>query len=127
MRAVVSGKKMAANIFTDPGIAGALERGDTLPARWYVEADVFQAEKERIFHRAWQYVGHTGQVSSVGDFFTTLLGDIPVVVVRDTEKAIRAFANVCRHRGSEFVPECACNGKTRQCPYPGWTYDQAGA
>ena len=49
---------MASNIFADPAIASALERGDTLPARWYVEADVFQAEKEHIFHRAWQYVGH---------------------------------------------------------------------
>ena len=38
---------MASNIYTDPAIASALERGDTLPARWYVEADVFQAEKER--------------------------------------------------------------------------------
>jgi phenylpropionate dioxygenase-like ring-hydroxylating dioxygenase large terminal subunit len=124
--AVVSGKKMAANIFHDPGIASAIERGDTLPARWYVEAEVFQAEKERIFHRSWQYVGHTGQVSSVGDFFTTLLGDIPVVVVRDSENAIRAFANVCRHRGSEVVLECAGNRKTLQCHYHGWTYNLNG-
>jgi phenylpropionate dioxygenase-like ring-hydroxylating dioxygenase large terminal subunit len=117
---------MAANIFTDPGIAGALERGDTLPARWYVEADVFQAEKERIFHRSWQYVGHTGQVSSAGDFFATQLGDMPVVIVRDNEKAIRAFANVCRHRGSEVVLECAGNRKTLQCHYHGWTYNLDG-
>src|SRR5260370_8325024 len=91
---------LVSNRFRDPAIATALERGDTLPARWYVDADVFQAEKERIFHRTWQYVGHSGQVSSAGDFFTTLLGDIPVVVVRATEKVIRPFANLCRHRGS---------------------------
>src|SRR5260370_30387657 len=100
---------MASNIGAGSSVGRAVERGDTLPARWYVEAEVFQAEKERIFHRAWQYVGHTGQVSSVGDFFTTHLGDIPVVVVRDTEKAIRAFANLCRHRWSEAVLECAGN------------------
>ena len=117
---------MAANIFNDPGIAGPLEHGDTLPARWYVEPDVFQAEKERIFHRSWQYVGHTGQVPSAGDFFTTQLGDLPVVIVRDTEKAIRAFANVCRHRGSEVVLECAGNRKTLQCHYHGWTYNLDG-
>src|ERR1700690_1127200 len=116
----------ASNVFADPALASALERGDTLPARWYVDAVVFQAEKERIFHRAWQYVGHTGQVASVGDFFTTLLGDIPVVVVRDTEKAIRAFANVCRHRGSEVVLECTGNRKTLQCHYHGWTYNLDG-
>jgi len=82
--------------------------------------------EERIFHRSWQYVGHTGQLNSVGDFFTTLLGDIPVVVVRDTEKAIRAFANVCRHRGSEVVLECSGNRKTLQCHYHGWTYNLDG-
>ena len=64
----------ASNFFADPALASALERGDTLPARWYVDDGVFQAEKERIFHRTWQYVGHTGQVSSVGDFFTTPVG-----------------------------------------------------
>jgi len=117
---------LASNRHADPAIASALERGDTLPARWYVDADVFQAEKERIFHRTWQYVGHTGQLNNVGDFFTTLLGEIPVVLVRDTEKAIRAFANVCRHRGSEVVLECAGNRKTLQCHYHGWTYNLDG-
>src|SRR5260370_19396647 len=117
---------MAANIYNDPGVASAIERGDTLPARWYVEPEVFQAEKERIFHRSWQYVGHTGQVSSAGDFFTTQLGDMPVVIVQDTEKAIRAFANVCRHRGSEVALECAGNRKTLQWPYHAWTYHLDG-
>ena len=117
---------MASNICCDPETASALERGETLPARWYVEPDVFQAEKERIFHRAWQYVGHTGQVASVGDFFTTHLGDIPVVIVRDAAGELGAFANVCRHRGSEVVLECAGNRKTLQCHYHGWTYNLDG-
>jgi choline monooxygenase len=117
---------MASNLYADPSIASALERGDTLPARWYVEPDVFQAEKERIFHRTWQYVGHTGQVASAGDFFTTHLGDMPVVIVRDAGGALRAFANVCRHRGSEVVLECSGNRKTLQCHYHGWTYNLDG-
>ena len=116
----------ASNFFADPALASALERGDTLPARWYVDDGVFQAEKERIFHRTWQYVGHIGQVSSVGDFFTTQLGDLPVVIVRDAGGAIRAFANVCRHRGSEVVLECAGNRKTLQCHYHGWSYNLDG-
>lgn len=117
---------MGSNICRDPETASALERGETLPARWYVDAGVFQAEKERIFHRAWQYVGHTGQVASVGDFFTTHLGDIPVVIVRDAAGELGAFANVCRHRGSEVVLECAGNRKTLQCHYHGWTYNLDG-
>ena len=65
-------------------------------------------------------------MSSAGDFFTTNLGDLPVVIVRDTGGAIRAFANVCRHRGSEVVLECAGNRKTLQCHYHGWTYNLDG-
>ena len=117
---------MSSNLRSDPALASALERGDTLPARWYVDADVFQAEKERIFHRTWQYVGHIAQVANIGDFFTTRLGDLPVVIVRDTGSALRAFANVCRHRGSEVVLECVGNRKTLQCHYHGWTYNLDG-
>ncbi len=117
---------MSSDFYADPALASALERGDTLPARWYVDAGVFEAEQQRIFHRTWQYVGHTGQVSSAGDFITTHLGDLPVVIVRDTGGALRAFANVCRHRGSEVVLECAGNRKTLQCHYHGWTYNLDG-
>ena len=117
---------MVPKMYADPAIARALECGETLPARWYVEPDVFAAEKERIFHRTWQYVGHIGQVANAGDFFTTRLGDLPVVIVRDAGGAIRAFANVCRHRGSEVVLECAGNRKTLQCHYHGWTYNLDG-
>ncbi|MGB8684462.1 MAG: aromatic ring-hydroxylating dioxygenase subunit alpha [Candidatus Binatus sp.] len=117
---------MASNVYADASIASALERGDTLPANWYIDSQIFDYEKDRIFHRTWQYVGHTGRVSTAGDFFTTNLGDLPVVVVRDTSGAIRAFANVCRHRGSEVVLECAGNRKTLQCHYHGWTYNLDG-
>jgi choline monooxygenase len=117
---------ITSDFVVDASIASALERGDTLPARWYVDARVFEAEKERIFHRTWQYAGHTGQVANAGDFFTTRLGDLPVVIVRDTGGALHAFANVCRHRGSEVVLECAGNRKTLQCHYHGWTYNLDG-
>ena len=103
-----------------------LERGLTLPSTWYVDDTVFEAEKQRIFHRSWQYVGHTAQVAKPGDFFTCRLGDIPVIVVRDLDGALRAHANVCRHRGSEVVRECSGSRKTLQCHYHGWTYELDG-
>jgi choline monooxygenase len=117
---------MAANFQVDPTIAQALEAGHTLPARWYTDDAVFQAEKARIFNRSWQYVGHTGQVAKPGDFITMRLGDIPIVIARDVDGSLRAFANVCRHRGSEVVLECAGNRKTLQCHYHGWTYNLDG-
>jgi len=117
---------MASSFQIDSTIAHGLEAGQTLPAKWYVDGAVFQAEKERILHRSWQYVGHTGLVAKPGDFVTTRLGDLPVVIARDNDGALRAFANVCRHRGSEVVLECAGNRKTLQCHYHGWTYNLDG-
>src|SRR5579871_3881853 len=117
---------MAADFQIDSTIARALEAGHTLPARWYADDAVFEQEKRRIFHRSWQYVGHTGLLAKPGDFVTTRLGDIPVVITRDTDDSLRAFANVCRHRGSEVVLECAGNRKTLQCHYHGWTYNLDG-
>jgi phenylpropionate dioxygenase-like ring-hydroxylating dioxygenase large terminal subunit len=117
---------MSGSIDMEREIGAGLECGDTLPAGWYSDAAVFQAEKKRIFSRLWQYVGHTGQVEKTGDFFTTQLGDVPVIVVRDGAGQLRALANVCRHRGSEVVLECAGSRQTLQCHYHGWTYNLDG-
>jgi phenylpropionate dioxygenase-like ring-hydroxylating dioxygenase large terminal subunit len=118
---------MATSIQIDRALGANLERGNTLPPHWYTHRAIFEAEKERIFGRTWQYVGHLGQVREPGDFFTVTLGDMPVIVVRDNDGRLRAFANVCRHRGSEVVIECSGNRKTMQCHYHGWTYDLDGS
>ena len=55
------------------------------------------------------------------------LGDIPIVIARDNDEKLRAFANVCRHRGSEVVLESGGNRKTLQCHYHGWTYNLDGS
>ena len=117
---------MVSSFEIDSTIAHALEAGHTLPARWYADDAVFEEEKRRIFRRTWQYVGHAGQLAKPGDFIATRLGDIPIVIARDNQDSIRAFANVCRHRGSEVVLECAGNRKTLQCHYHGWTYNLDG-
>jgi phenylpropionate dioxygenase-like ring-hydroxylating dioxygenase large terminal subunit len=118
---------MAANNYIDPALASALDRGNTLPAHWYSDLAIFRAEKERIFHRSWQYAGHIGQVDRPGDFFTIQLGDIRVVITRSNDGTLHAFANVCRHRGSEVVLECSGNRQTLQCHYHGWTYNLDGS
>ena len=118
---------MPSDLHTDSQLARRLEQGETLPAEWYVSPAVFVAENANIFRKCWQYVGHAGQVRSAGDFFTTRLGDIPIVVTRDDSGVLRTMANVCRHRGSEVVLECAGNRKTLQCHYHGWTYNLDGS
>src|SRR5215469_10736486 len=105
----------------------ALDGGGTLPAEWYTSEEIYSAEKKHIFRDAWQYAGHVGQVASPGDFFTAWFADIPLVIARDAGGALQAMANVCRHRGSEVVLECAGNRKTLQCHYHGWTYNLDGS
>jgi len=83
-------------------------------------------EQERIFRRSWQYVGRTDEVAEPASFAATRAADVPVVLVRDEEGALRAFLNVCRHRGSLV---CTGSGarRTLQCPYHAWTYGLDGA
>jgi carnitine monooxygenase subunit len=97
----------------------------TLPWGWYTDPAVLQLERERIFRRSWQYVGHAGDVPEPASFFATSVGDVPVVVVRDREDDLRAFLNVCRHRGS-IVCEGSGRRETLQCPYHAWTYGLDG-
>jgi choline monooxygenase len=97
----------------------------TLPWTWYTDPAVLELERERIFRRSWQYIGHLGDVPEAASFFATTVGDVPVVVVRDREDEVRAFLNVCRHRGS-LVCEGSGRRETLQCPYHAWTYGLDG-
>jgi choline monooxygenase len=97
----------------------------SLPWSWYTDPAVLQLERERIFRHSWQYVGHTGDVPEPGSFVATSVGDVPVVLVRDRDETLRAFLNVCRHRGS-LVCEGSGQRETLQCPYHAWTYGLDG-
>jgi choline monooxygenase len=98
----------------------------TLPFAWYSDPHVLRREQERIFQRAWQYVGPRAQLERAGDYFTSRAGDVPVVVLLDEESRLRGFVNVCRHRGSE-VAHGAGNRRTLQCRYHAWTYRLDGS
>jgi phenylpropionate dioxygenase-like ring-hydroxylating dioxygenase large terminal subunit len=99
---------------------------ETLPFVWYSDPEVLRAEQERIFRRSWQYAGHLGQLPEGGSRFAARAGDVPVVVVRDEAGELRAFLNVCRHRGSVLV-EGEGQSATIQCPYHAWTYALDGS
>jgi phenylpropionate dioxygenase-like ring-hydroxylating dioxygenase large terminal subunit len=98
----------------------------TLPWTWYADPEILRREGERIFARAWQYVGHSGQVAEDGSFFASAAGQIPVVVTRARDGVLRAFLNVCRHRG-HVVAGGGGQRETLQCPYHAWTYGLDGA
>lgn len=98
---------------------------ETLPWGWYTDPEILRREQEQIFRRSWQYVGHLGQVEEPGDRFAAAVGDVPAVIVRDGQAELRAFLNVCRHRGSVLV-EAEGRSATIQCPYHAWTYGLDG-
>jgi phenylpropionate dioxygenase-like ring-hydroxylating dioxygenase large terminal subunit len=107
-------------------IRAGLEAGWTLPASWYTDPAVHELELERIFGRSWQFAGHDSLLRNPGDHITCVAGRIPIVVLRDLEGELRAYVNICSHRGHPVVLESGCR-KSLQCMYHGWTYGLDGS
>jgi len=104
---------------------GEIDGGATLPFAWYSDPEILRVEQRRIFARTWQYAGRAELVAEPGSFLATDCGDIPILVVRDSQGELRAFLNVCRHRGSTLMQGCG-RRQTIQCSYHAWTYDLDG-
>ncbi len=107
-------------------VACDVENAWTLPSSVYTDAAVFAAEKERIFARTWQVVGHADQVANAGDYFTAELAGEPLLIVRGNDGVLRGFYNVCRHRAGPPAEGCGSR-KLFRCGYHGWTYGLDGA
>jgi Rieske 2Fe-2S family protein len=99
----------------------------TLPAFYYTDPDVYRAEIDRFFRGMWVCAGREEQVAAAGAYFLRELDDESVIIVRDREGTLRAFLNVCRHRGTRICTESEGSfSGVIQCPYHAWTYDLAG-
>ena len=95
--------------------------------RFYLDPAIFELEMERVFGRAWLFVGHASQVPNPGDFFSTVLAREPVVMVRHEDGKVHVLYNRCGHRGAKVVNEPRGNVKRFRCMYHGWTYDTDGS
>jgi phenylpropionate dioxygenase-like ring-hydroxylating dioxygenase large terminal subunit len=102
-----------------------ISRAWSLPAPRYHDPETFRLEKQRIFARTWQVVGHRHQVAQPGDFFTFELVGEPLLLVRGQDGNLRCFYNVCRHRAGPPAEGCGSR-KLFRCGYHGWTYDLDG-
>jgi glycine betaine catabolism A len=99
----------------------------TLPGAAYTDPAGFAAEQERIFERMWNCVARAGDLAGPGAFRTVTVGRESVLLVRGRDEVLRAFLNVCRHRGARLCTEP--EGRLRrnvQCSYHAWTYDLTG-
>jgi phenylpropionate dioxygenase-like ring-hydroxylating dioxygenase large terminal subunit len=100
--------------------------GWSLPAWTYSDPDFFAAEVERVFAPSWQVVCHVSDLSSKGDWHSLdYLGE-SVIVVRGNDDVMRAFTNVCRHRGSRLLDGSSGCAKKLICPYHAWAYELDG-
>ena len=103
-----------------------LEEAYTIPAPWYLDARVEQAEREHVFGRDWIAVGRMDQVAEEGQFFTVELAGEPLVIVRGSDSVLRAFYNVCRHHAAAVANVPCGTVQHLRCHYHGWTYGLDG-
>ncbi len=95
----------------------------TLPRAYYTSEEVFAAEKDAIFGRLWSCVGRSSRLAQAGDYIVAGVADESIIVVRGRDGIVRAFFNVCRHRGTRLCStETGRLGDVIQCPYHAWTY-----
>ena len=97
-----------------------------LPSWTYKSKQLLEIEKESLFFNHWQLICHQSDLSSVGDFLTFDLCNERILIIRDNENIIRAFYNLCRHRGSRVMANEKGNCTAIVCPFHGWVYNLDG-
>ena len=98
----------------------------SLDQKFYKDKEIFNLEIEKIYMNSWLLAGHESQIPNSGDYFLFNLLTESVIIIRGKDGLIRAFMNVCRHRGSHVCLESKGNVKRLMCPYHAWTYNLEG-
>ena len=105
--------------------SGDLSTASTLPPACYTDGGVLAAETSGLLRRSWLGVARADEWREPGDYATFELAGAPVIVLRDEEGGLRAFANTCRHRGTRLLEGSGTAARIR-CPFHGWTYGLDG-
>ncbi|HEY2177429.1 MAG TPA: aromatic ring-hydroxylating dioxygenase subunit alpha [Caulobacteraceae bacterium] len=106
-------------------LIGARRPGHGLDQAFYVRGDIFERDMDIVLG-GWTCLGHESEIAAPGDWITAGLGAESAIIVRGADGAVRALANVCRHRGSRVCVEAAGSAVMLACPYHGWTYHLDG-
>ena len=117
---------MRAKDMTITELIGLQRPGYALDQRFYTDPQIYALEMERIVLGDWLLVGHESEVAEPGQYKVFNAAGESAIVVRGSDNELRAFANVCRHRGSLVCLEQSGEVKNFRCPYHGWTYDIDG-
>ena len=100
--------------------------GHGMPRGFYHSEALYAAETHTIWQHGWLFVGFAFEIPNPGDFLTLSIGSSPVLVIRGDDGAVRAFHNVCRHRGSQICRTDSGSVRALVCPYHSWTYSRQG-
>jgi choline monooxygenase len=106
------------------GLAG---EGAALEPRLYFDPDLAAVEQSAIFERTWQLAGHVSDLPEKGSYITASAGSQSLIVIRGKDGELRAFRNVCRHRGRRLLGDAAGCSRAIRCAYHGWTYALDGS
>ena len=98
-----------------------------VPAAHYHDPERWRLEMDRVFKRLPLVLGFSAELREPGDYHAMLVADVPVLLTRAADGAVRGFLNVCSHRGAIVVTEGSGNARRFTCPYHGWSYDNQGA
>ncbi len=113
----------------DPELAALLDtrrEGQGMPRSFYVTDALYAAELAQIWRGGWLFAGFAFEIPNPGDFLTFDVDATPVLVIRDDGGAVRAFHNVCRHRGTQLCRTESGHVRALVCPYHSWTYSRQG-
>jgi len=102
------------------------KRGFSLPGPLYGDPRLLKLELEHIFGKEWIFAGSIAEIAKVGDFITLEVGKASIIVIRAAEKEVKAFYNVCRHRGAKICLSDKGSCSKLRCQYHQWTYDLNG-
>ena len=107
-------------------VSNPIEQAHGLPNECYTSPEYLMFEREKIFTDKWTVIGVASSVPNVGDAKPYNLLGIPLIILRDKEKKIRVFHNVCSHRGFKLLDKPCSLKNVLRCPYHSWSYDFKG-
>ncbi|AXY58488.1 ring-hydroxylating oxygenase subunit alpha [Acinetobacter chinensis] len=114
-------EKLPENFCQDPDNAW------TVPKVFYTSKTVFEREKDEIFAKSWIAVGHCSEVATPNQYFTRKVIGENIIVIRGKDSVLRAFYNVCPHRGHELMTGAGKSKNVITCPYHAWTFKLDGS